>query len=219
MPVILELEDYEASQVVDALVEQRIRLMKNWENRYRSPDENDGRYGIDIGKIGDLAMIDANIGTVYALRERLKDGIMVQRMCQEHALYPEKSVSVAWHHKRGWLRTADFVKKPIEDDQMSPGTWTTLPDAFGIDDWCHHVMAPDDQIVIASADRQNKVNLFPCEGGYVGLWRGTALGLAALITGNLSIANNEQLKAAQDCIRSSPELKAALTQRIDTLFV
>lgn len=123
MPVILELEDYEANLVVDALVEQRIRLMKNWEDRYRSPDENDGRYGIDIGKIGDLAMIDADIVTVCALRERLKDGIMVQRMCQEHALYPEKSVSVAWHHNRGWLPTDDFVETPIEhdQDQMSLG--------------------------------------------------------------------------------------------------
>ncbi|WP_117195932.1 hypothetical protein [Rhizobium terrae] len=156
MPVILELEDYEANLVVDALVEQRIRLMKNWEDRYRSPNENDGRYGMDICKIGDLAMIDANIDTVYALRERLKEGIMIQRMCHEHALHPEKSVSVAWHHKRGWLPTADFVEKPIEDDQdqMSPGTWTTLPDGVGIDDWMFDITDPEDKIVIASADTQ-----------------------------------------------------------------
>lgn len=145
MPVILELEDYESNLVVDALVEQRIRLMKNWEQRYRSPDENDGRYGIDIGKIGDLAMIDANIDTVYALRERLKDRIMVQRMCQERALHPEKSVSVAWHHKRGRLPTADFVEKPIEDDhdQMSPSTWTTLPDEVDAEGWMFDVTDPE----------------------------------------------------------------------------
>ncbi|MBY5854036.1 hypothetical protein GUK30_28365 [Rhizobium leguminosarum] len=88
MPVILELEEYEADLVVEARVEMRIRLMKDWEGRYRSPDDNDSRYGVDIEKVGDLAMIDANIDTVYALRERLKDGIMVQRMCQEHALHP-----------------------------------------------------------------------------------------------------------------------------------
>lgn len=154
MPVILELEDYEANPVLHALVEQRIRLMKRWEDRYRPTDENDDRHGIDIGKIGDLAMIDANIDTVSALRELLKDGIMVQRMCQEHALHPEKSVSVAWHHKRGWQPTADFVEKPMEhdQDQMSPGTWTTLPERA--DNWMFDITDPEDKIVIASADTQ-----------------------------------------------------------------
>lgn len=147
MPVILELEDYEASLVVDALVEQRIRLMKNWENRYRSPDENDGRYGIDIGKVGDIAMIDANIDTVYALRERLKEGIMWLRFCQERSADPEKRVSVAWHHERGWLPSADFIEKPIEDDQdqdqVEPATWPTLHDEVDADGWMFDVTDPE----------------------------------------------------------------------------
>ncbi len=163
MPVILELEEYEADLVVEALVEMRIRLMKDWEGRYRSPDDNDSRYGVDIEKVGDPAMIDANIDTVYALRERLKDGIMVQRMCQEHALHPEKNVSVAWHHERGWLLTADFEEKPIEEagdqDQIAPGTWTTLPDGFEVtfedtDAWPYGVTDSEEKLVIAGADTQ-----------------------------------------------------------------
>ncbi|WP_313197175.1 hypothetical protein [Rhizobium sp.] len=62
---------------------------------------------------------------------------MWQRFCQERSADPEKRVSVAWHHKRGWLPSADFVEKPIEgatdQEQMSPGTWTTLPDEFDVD--------------------------------------------------------------------------------------
>lgn len=221
MPVILELEEYEADLVVSALVEQRIRLMKNWEDRYRLPDENDGRYGIDIGKMGDLAMIDTNIDTVYALRERLKDGIMVHRMCREASLDPTARVSVAWHHKRGWLPTADFVEKPIEgavdQDQMSPDTWTTLPDGVGVDDWMFDITDPDDKIVIASGDTQTggtmvRFHTFPTEAD-----NAVSKGIYALITRNFSVACDRDIKLAEKALRSHPEGLAAIKSSIEDL--
>jgi hypothetical protein len=131
MPVILELEEYEADLVVAALMGGRIRLMKDWGERWRSPDRSPFE--------DDLAHIDADIVAVAEIRERLKEGIMWQRFCQERSADPEKRVSVAWHHERGWLPSADFIEKPIEgrneneQDQISPGTWTTLPEGFDVD--------------------------------------------------------------------------------------
>ncbi len=82
---------------------------------------------------------------------------MVQRFCQERSEDPEKRVSVAWHHKRGWLPTADFVEKPIEDDQdqISPGTWTTLPDEFDLDGWPFDVTDPEEPVHAALFSRFN----------------------------------------------------------------
>lgn len=74
-------------------MEERIRLMKDWEQRYRTPDGRLRRG--DIAKIGDLALIDANIDAVFDIRERLMDGIMIQQMCQEASLDAEKKVTVA----------------------------------------------------------------------------------------------------------------------------
>ncbi|RVG70889.1 hypothetical protein [Sinorhizobium meliloti] len=128
MPVILELQEFEADLVVAALMEGRIRLMKDWGDRYRSQDRSPFE--------DDLAEIDADIVAVADIRERLKEGIMWQRYCQGRSLEPEKKVSVAWHHRHGWMPTADFVEKPIEDvfdqEQISPGTWTTIPDSYAI---------------------------------------------------------------------------------------
>lgn len=150
MPVILELEDYEADLVVDALMEGRIRLMKDWEDRWRSP----GRGPFE----DDLAHIDADIVAVADIREHLKEGIMVQHLCQNRAIDREKKVSVAWHHERGWLPSADFVEKPIEgattQDQLSPGTWTTLPEGYEVDADPYEITDPKKKIVIASADTQ-----------------------------------------------------------------
>ncbi|ASP98426.1 hypothetical protein CN065_14175 [Sinorhizobium meliloti] len=140
MPVILELEEYEADLVVDALMEGRIRLMKDWGDRWRSPDRSPFE--------DDLAHIDADIVAVADIRERLKEGIMWQRFCQERSADPEKRVSVAWHHERGWLPSADFIEKPIEgsldQDQMSPDTWTTLPDDVAVDDWMFDITDPEE---------------------------------------------------------------------------
>ncbi|MGE7368322.1 hypothetical protein ACQKKX_04525 [Neorhizobium sp. NPDC001467] len=105
MPVILELEEYEADLVVAALMEGRIRLMKEWGERWRSPDRSPFE--------DDLAHNDADIVAVAEIRERLKEGIMWQRFCQERSADPEKRVSVAWHHEHGWLPSADFIEKPM----------------------------------------------------------------------------------------------------------
>lgn len=221
MPVILELEDYEANLVVDALVEQRIRLMKNWENRYRSPDEADGRYGIDIGKIGDLAHIDADIEAVADIRERLKEGIMWQRFCQERSVDPETKVSVAWHHERGWLPSADFIEKPIEgsldQDQVSPGTWTTLPEGFDVDDLMFDVTDPEDQIVIASGDTQTDgtvvgFHTFPTEAD-----NAVSKGIWALITRNFSLASVRDMELAEKALKADPERLAAIKSSVEGL--
>lgn len=41
-----------------------------------------------------------------------------------------------------------------EQDQMSPGSWTTLPEDLEGDDWMFDVTDPEDKMVIASADTQ-----------------------------------------------------------------
>ncbi|MBY5462081.1 hypothetical protein [Rhizobium leguminosarum] len=56
MPVILELEEYEADLVVAALMEGPIKLMKDWGERWRSPDRSPFE--------DDHAHIDADIVTV-----------------------------------------------------------------------------------------------------------------------------------------------------------
>lgn len=150
MPVILELEEHEADLVVAALMEGRIRLMTDWEDRWRSPDRSPFE--------DDLAHIDADIVAVVDIREHLEEGIMVQHLCQSRALDPEKKVSVAWHHEHGWLPSADFIEKPVESisdqDQMSPGTWTTLPEGSDYFDWMLDITDPEEKIVVASADTQ-----------------------------------------------------------------
>ncbi|MBY5462080.1 hypothetical protein [Rhizobium leguminosarum] len=71
---------------------------------------------------------------------------MWQRLCQNRALDPEKKVTVAWHREHEWMPTANFMEKSIEDvldqDQMSPGTWTTLTDDVGGDAWPFEVTDP-----------------------------------------------------------------------------
>lgn len=155
MPVILELEDYEADLVVDALVEGRIRLMKDWGDRYRSTDRSPFE--------DDLALIDADIVAVADIREHLKEGIGMLRLCKSKARDTEQKVGVAWHHKHGWLPTDDFEEAAVEDvrdqDQMSPGTWAALPEGFEIsfdetDAWPYSETDPEEKIVIGSADTQ-----------------------------------------------------------------
>lgn len=49
---------------------------------------------------------------------------------------------------------ATNARDRARQDQMSPGTWTTLPDGVGVDDWMFDITDPDDKAVIASADTQ-----------------------------------------------------------------
>jgi len=115
MPVILELEEYEADLVVAALMEGRFKLMKDWGDRWRSADRSPFE--------DDLAEIDADIVATADIRERLKEGIMVQRMCQKGSADPEKKVRVAWHHEHGWLpEDSDLDEWPFEVTDPEPTT-------------------------------------------------------------------------------------------------
>lgn len=189
MPVILKLEEYEADLVVDALMEGRIRLTKDWEDRWRSP----GRGPFE----DDLAHIDADIVAVADIREHLKEGIMVQHLCQNRALDPEKKVSVAWHHERGWLPSADFVEKQIEgattQDQMSPSACTTLPDGYEVD---------ADPFEITHPTEANKsVNN--------AIW--------SLITRNFSTVSEQEIQLAEKVMRSDPSVLGRIRSSVDDL--
>ncbi|MDR6587410.1 hypothetical protein [Agrobacterium tumefaciens] len=112
---------------------------------------------------------------------------------------------------------AGNAKDRARQDQMSPGTWTTLPDAFGIDDWCHHVIGPDDQIVIASADTQTDgtevgFHTFPTKAD-----NAVSKGIWALIMRNFSLASVRDMELAEKALKANSERLAAIKSSIEGL--
>lgn len=84
---------------------------------------------------------------------------------------------VVWHCQYGWLYTASQLQaavesassggvskaklarilkidKEVEQDQIAPDTWTTIPEGFDVDTDPFEITAPEEKIVIASADTQ-----------------------------------------------------------------
>lgn len=160
MPV-LNINEDEKTILVTALTHERVRLMKEWTKRAEDYDSS------AFSRDADCSEIDAHADDVTDLRRKI-----------EAANYAPKTV---WHHDHGWLTKSFFESdrgkaayksalQAVRDnvtgsgltpdearDQMSPGTWTTLPEGFDVDAWPYEENEetdPEDKIVIASADTQ-----------------------------------------------------------------
>lgn len=45
----------------------------------------------------------------------------------------QKTPEAAWHYQHGWLYSAKDAEAPTDEDQIAPGTWTTLPEVLDVD--------------------------------------------------------------------------------------
>ncbi|WP_107675040.1 hypothetical protein [Agrobacterium sp. LAD9] len=135
MPV-LNLNEGERNLLVTALAHDRARRMHEWEqiqydNSRINPD-------------GDRWVIDGVVDAITDLRRKIE------------VVDQAQGSNTAWHHEHGWLPSAlhklaesrefesagpygGFGRAEVSSvenvgDQMSPGTWTTLPDDFDAND-------------------------------------------------------------------------------------
>lgn len=146
MPVILKLTEYEAGLVVDALATGRAALMKQWGSVFEQEVYDDGMFLLSKDSI--LENLDDNIAALGWVRKRLERAVIDTP--------PEGGkLDAVWHHKRGWIRPVDEIRTAAaiearkrsqefdlveldaansrDQDQMSPGTWTTIPEGFDVD--------------------------------------------------------------------------------------
>lgn len=184
MPV-LGLNLNEATLVVDALMEGRSKLMKDWGRVFQSdayaPYSHD-----DV-----LNDIDCNIVTLAEVRQRLQATIKAER----------QRINGAWHRTHGWLHPvkhiedvaaaiaagettreevadvlgADLAEVDAENERdferLQPGTWTTLPPDFGYDvvtDWPSDATEPASVVtagIDTQADGSGKVRIDLSVGG------------------------------------------------------
>lgn len=161
MPV-LNLNEGERNLLVTALAHDRARRMHEWE-----------QIGYDNSRInpdGDRWVIDGVVDAITDLRRKIEAG--------------EKEPKAAWHHEHGWLHSkkdiedakdagevAGFTREEFveivdvdlvevgaensrDQDQVSPGTWTTLPEGFDVDTDPFEITDPEEKVVVASVDTQ-----------------------------------------------------------------
>lgn len=146
MPV-LEINEDEKKLLLIALVHDRVRLMHEW----AKIGDDDGRIDPD----GDRWVIDGVVDAMTDLRRKIEAA--------------NDAPKAAWHHERGWLHpkkameAGDLTREDVaadlgfdlaevdaenardraRQDQMSPGTWTTLPDEVDSDGWMFDVTDPE----------------------------------------------------------------------------
>lgn len=137
---LLNINEDEKTILVTALTHERVRLMKEWTRAVE--DYESSVYSREL----DCAEIDDHADAVTDLRRKI-----------EVADYAPKA---AWHHKRGWLRNEAFAEhckkkfaENVTGEGIKPGTWTTLPEGFDLDDWMFDVTDPEDKVT-AGADTQ-----------------------------------------------------------------
>ncbi|MFK3962134.1 hypothetical protein ACI2KT_00970 [Ensifer adhaerens] len=88
-----------------------------------------------------------------AIAEMLLAEFAVDRQIDQRA--PE----AAWHHQLGWLHPAKNTESAPDEDQISPGAWTTLPEGFDPADWGFDGSDPTADTVTVRGD-----TAIPCEG-------------------------------------------------------
>lgn len=208
VPVILELKEYEAELVVDALMEGRIKLMKDWGDRYRSEDRSPFE--------GDLDAIDDDIVTVASVRERLKEGIMIEQFRitkAREAIKDDALVAAAQKH---------IAENARDQERLKVTSFTTLPEGFDISDevdtWPYAESDPEETpshvSFIKVDDKGTTVKVI--DGRWIG--PNTAKALGALVFRNFDGVSDKELNEAKEYIRTRPDMRDKLKANIDALF-
>ncbi|MDX0532972.1 hypothetical protein GOL26_28745 [Sinorhizobium medicae] len=113
---------------------------------------------------------------------------------------------------------AENARDRARQDQMSPGTWTTLPDGVSVDDWMFDITdperAPSHGSFIKIDDRGTTVEIIDSR------WIGPSMtrGLSALVFRDFGGVTDKELKEAKEYIRTRPDMRSKLKEQIDSLF-
>ncbi len=122
MPVTLNLTEYEAGLVMDALMEGRWALMKQWGNLREI--EEDHIFPGDMQ--ASFENLDENVVALGWVRDRLKRAIIETP--------PDGGkIGAVWHHKRGWIRPVDEIRKAAAAVESGKITREDAAHAIGVD--------------------------------------------------------------------------------------
>ncbi len=147
MPVLKLTED-ERTILVTALTHESVRLMTEWK---KSADDYESS---PYWRAMDCAEIDEDVDAVTDLRRKI-EAVEYEPKAAWHNefgwLHPKKAAEAATAAVEAGELTREDVAAPLgvdlaevdaenardrgRQDQMSPGTWTTLPEGFDPDDW------------------------------------------------------------------------------------
>ncbi|MDX1216292.1 hypothetical protein GOL99_12180 [Sinorhizobium medicae] len=242
MPVILDLTEYEAGLVVDALMNGRAALMKQWGSLFALEDG-----GYPLEKDAALENMDENIAALGWVRKRLESAIVETP--------PDAGkLDAVWHHQRGWIHPVEEIRKTAaaveavkltredvadamrvdlaevdaanakDKERLKVNGWTVIPDGFEVtfceddlDGWPFDVTDPEDKIVIASADTQTDgtvvgFHTYPTEADNI-----VSKGIWGLITRDFSAVSDRDIRFAEKALRSDPMRLAAIKSSVEGL--
>lgn len=229
MPVLNISED-ERTHIVAALHHERVRLAREWQKGF---DDSES-----MAPIRDQAMeaLANALDEVTDLRRKIEVAVDITKAAWHNEfgwLHPKKFVEAAKDAVEAGEITreevaaaymvdlsevdAENVRDRMRQDQMSPGTWTTLPDGYEVDADPFEITDPEEKIVIASADTQTDgtmigVQTFPTEAD-----KSVNNAIWALITRNFSAVSHRDIELAEKVLRDSPEFLNAIKSSVEDL--
>lgn len=238
MPV-LNLNEDERNTVIAALHHERVRLAGEWSKAY------DDEEGSGFHRDSELESLAAAIDLTTDLRRKIEVAVDITKAAWHNEygwLHPVKYLEAAKDAVEAGEITreevadalgfdlaevgAENVRDRMRQSLMSPGTWTTLPDDFGVDDLMFDITDPEeDQIVIASADTQT-------DGTVVGVYsfdlkpglqsehpvdKSVNKGIWAIITRNFFDVSDREIQLAEQVLNSDPNLLNAIKSSVEGL--
>lgn len=155
MPV-LNINEDERNTVIAALHHERVRLTGEWSKAF------DDEEGSGFHRDSELDRLAAAIDLTTDLRRKIEVAHDISKAAWHNEfgwLHPKKATEAA----EAAVEAGDLTREDVADalgvdltevdaenardrarqDQMSPGTWTTLPDGVGVDDWMFDITDPE----------------------------------------------------------------------------